>query len=65
VKFQVEVQVPCSAVAEVEATSAEEAAEKVNRGECVWPGGDVPKPDWKGAEATHVTNLETGEEQEL
>ena len=54
-----------AALAQVEAASAEEAAEKVNRGECSWPNGDVPKPDWKGAEVTHVTNLVTQEETEF
>lgn len=61
-RYEVEVHVPCTATAVVEAETAEEAAIKVDAGECEWPGGDVPKPDWKGAEVTHVRNAETGEE---
>lgn len=63
-KFEVTVHVPCSAIAVVEADSAERAFELVERGECQWLDGGHGTPDWKGAEATHAINLDTREETE-
>ena len=64
-RYKVEVHVPCVAFAEVEAESPEEAVKKVQEGACDWPEGDVPKPDWKGAEPTRAVNMETQEVYEV
>lgn len=62
--YDVEVHVPCTAFAQVVADSPAQAVKKVNAGECSWPE-DIPKPDWKGAEAVHVVDNATGEEFEV